>query len=264
VGPPALAFEKVYQAFAARDGSEVRALDGFDLTVAAGEFLAIVGPSGCGKSTALRLVAGLDKVTRGDIRVAGLPVAAGRDKVGMVFQKATLLHWLTIERNVVLPVRVRAGKVTPADLERARALLATVGLGQFATKHPNELSGGMQQRAAICRALIQDPEILLMDEPFGALDALTREEMCFELLRIWTERKKTIVFVTHSIPEAVLLADRVAVMTPRPGRIADLVAIELPRPRTLTSMSLPAFQTACDRIRRTIYGHDGTLDRPAL
>jgi NitT/TauT family transport system ATP-binding protein len=261
---PALSFATVSQAYIARDGSEVRALDGLDFTVAPGEFVAIVGPSGCGKSTALRLIAGLDPITRGDIRIGTQPVSEGRDRVGMVFQKATLLDWLTITRNVLLPIRVRKGRPSAQDVENAHALLALVGLAQFATKHPQELSGGMQQRAAICRALVQDPEILLMDEPFGALDALTREEMCFELLRIWERKQKTIVFVTHSIPEAVLLADRVIVMTPRPGRIADTVPIDVPRPRTLDCMSTPEFQAATDRIRKGIYGRHGTTDRPTL
>jgi NitT/TauT family transport system ATP-binding protein len=261
---PILAFEDVSQAFLARDGSEVRALDGINLSVTAGEFVAIVGPSGCGKSTALRLVAGLDPITRGQVRIAGGTPREGRDRVGMVFQKATLLHWLTVEKNVLLPVRVRKGRPEAADIAAAHALLDMVGLGQFAGKHPQELSGGMQQRAAICRALIQDPDMLLMDEPFGALDALTREDMCIELLRIWDAKRKTILFVTHSIPEAVLLADRVVVMTPRPGRIADIVPINLPRPRSVASLHDRAFQSAADRIRKGIYGHDGTSDRPTL
>jgi NitT/TauT family transport system ATP-binding protein len=261
---PVLSFENVSQAFLARDGSEVRALDGINLTVQAGEFVAIVGPSGCGKSTALRLIAGLDPVTRGSVSIAGQTPRDGRDRVGMVFQKATLLHWLTIEQNVLLPVRVRKGRPEPSDIASARALLDMVGLGQFAGKHPLELSGGMQQRAAICRALIQDPDILLMDEPFGALDAMTREDMCLELLRIWDARRKTILFVTHSIPEAVLLADRVVVMTPRPGRIADVVPVGLPRPRTVASLHEAAFKTAADRIREGIYGSHGTTDRPTL
>jgi NitT/TauT family transport system ATP-binding protein len=261
---PILTFEDVSQAFLARDGSEVRALDGINLSVTAGEFVAIVGPSGCGKSTALRLVAGLDPITRGQVRIAGGTPREGRDRVGMVFQKATLLHWLTVEKNVLLPVRVRKGRPEAADIAAAHALLDMVGLGQFAGKHPQELSGGMQQRAAICRALIQDPDMLLMDEPFGALDALTREDMCIELLRIWDAKRKTILFVTHSIPEAVLLADRVVVMTPRPGRIADIVPINLSRPRSVASLHDRAFQSAADRIRKGIYGHDGTSDRPTL
>jgi len=200
------------------------------------------------------------------VRINGRPGRDQLDLVGMVFQKPTLLAWLTVERNVLLPVRVRQGYVTKADRAQARELLSTVGLADFASKTPSELSGGMQQRAAICRALIQDPDILLMDEPFGALDALTREEMCFELLRIWRERRKTIVFVTHSIPEAVLLADRVAVMSPRPGRLVDLVEVDIPRPRSLASLEHSSFNALTRRIRAAIYGGHGDpySDRPTL
>ena len=253
---PALSLAGVWQAFESADGAEVLALSDVSLDVAHGEFVSLVGPSGCGKSTALRLITGLVSPTRGSAAIHGQPVRERLDDVGMVFQKATLLHWLSIEDNVLLPVRVRRGRVGEADRTRARALLESTGLGQFASKLPHELSGGMQQRAGICRALIQDPDILLMDEPFGALDALTREQMCFELLRIWGERRKTIVFVTHSIPEAVLLSDRVVVMSARPGRIESIVPVPLPRPRTLESMALPDFQACTQAIRRIIYGHD--------
>lgn len=265
-GVPALRFAGVSQAFLSRDGSEIRALDGIDFAIRRGEFLSIVGPSGCGKSTALRLVAGLDKPTLGDVLVNEQPVARQLDFVGMVFQKPTLLHWLTIEQNVLLPIKVRRGRVLSSDRDKAQALLNTVGLGQFGSKMPGELSGGMQQRAAICRALVQDPDILLMDEPFGALDALTREEMCFELMRIWSVTRKTIVFVTHSIPESVLLSDRVVVMSPRPGRIADVVQVSAPRPRSLDSMATPEFVAATNRIREKIYGNDSTsaTHRPTL
>ena len=265
-GVPALRFSGVSQAFLSRDGSEIRALDGIDLAIRRGEFLSIVGPSGCGKSTALRLVAGLDKPTLGEVMVNEQPVAKQLDFVGMVFQKPTLLHWLTIEQNVLLPIRVRRGRVLAADREKARALLDTVGLGQFASKMPGELSGGMQQRAAICRALVQDPDILLMDEPFGALDALTREEMCFELMRIWALTRKTIVFVTHSIPESVLLSDRVVVMSPRRAVSPTLVDVFAPRPRQPRSMATPEFQEPPpkriprDLWKRTaLHGHRPTL-----
>ena len=262
VATPALSLDRVWQAFESADGAEVLALRDLSLAVERGEFVSLVGPSGCGKSTALRLITGLIAPTRGRAALFGEGVEAGLDRVGMVFQKATLLHWLSIEDNVLLPVRVRKGRVGPEDRARARALLESTGLGQFASKLPHELSGGMQQRAGICRALIQDPDILLMDEPFGALDALTREQMCFELLRIWGERRKTIVFVTHSIPEAVLLSDRVVVMSARPGRIESIVPVTLPRPRTLESMALPDFQSCTQTIRRIIYGHD--VERAAL
>ncbi|MCX7373009.1 MAG: ABC transporter ATP-binding protein [Alphaproteobacteria bacterium] len=251
---PAIRFGAIRHAYPTRDGGEVLALDGIDLTVRRGEFVALVGPSGCGKSTLLRLLAGLEKPTRGMVEVEGLTPDAAGEMVGLVFQKPTLLDWLTVERNILLPVRIRRGRPGPADVAAARQLMAMTGIAGFAQRHPSELSGGMQQRAAICRALIQDPEVLLMDEPFGALDALTREEMCFELLRLWSERRKTILFVTHSIPEAVLLADRVVVMAPRPGRIAAEIVVDLPRPRGLGTMADPAFQSATQRIRELIYG----------
>ncbi len=263
---PAVSFRAVSHAYAARDGSEVLALLGLDIEVRRGEFLAVVGPSGCGKSTALRFVAGLDKPTRGAVLVNGRDVDDQAELVGIVFQRPTLLDWLTIEGNVLLPLRVSRGRPGAAERRGAQALLEMVGLGQFASKHPSELSGGMQQRAAICRALVQDPDILLMDEPFGALDAMTREDMCFELQRIWQRTGKTIIFVTHSIPEAVLLADRVAVMSPRPGRLLDLVDVPLPRARTAETMADPAFIDLTTRIRGAIHGRafDSASDRPSL
>lgn len=257
-GVPALALDGIWQAFESADGAEVLALRDFSVAVAEGEFVSLVGTSGCGKSTALRLITGLISATRGSAAIHGRPVKERLDDVGMVFQKATLLYWLSIEDNVLLPVRIRQGHLGAEHRKRARELLELVGLGQFASKLPHELSGGMQQRAAICRALVQDPDILLMDEPFGALDALTREEMCFELLRIWSARKKTILFVTHSIAEAVLLSDRVVVMTPRPGTVASIESVNLPRPRTLESMAQPEFQARTQAIRRIIYGNDAT------
>lgn len=257
----AVCFRSVSQAFAARDGSEIRALDRLDLTVPRGQFLAIVGPSGCGKSTALRLLAGLEAPTVGTITVNGMPAREMADLIGFVFQRPTLLEWMTIEENVLLPIRVKYGRASAADREEAHRLLDLVGLGKFASKHPGELSGGMQQRASICRALIQDPDILLMDEPFGALDALTREEMCLELSRLFEKTAKTIIFVTHSIPEATLLADRVAVMAPRPGRIIDLVEVSLPRPRSIATLMDPNFHLSSHRIRNGIYGT--SVDRSA-
>lgn len=247
-----IALEAVGKVFAGRDGSRVVALEGVSLDVAAGEFVAIVGASGCGKSTLLRLVAGLVPVTSGAVRVAGETVRAPTDATAMVFQAPTLLPWANVLRNVTFPLRLmgRAGGDTEA---RARSLLAKAGLAGFETKLPSELSGGMQQRVAICRALLQQPRVLLMDEPFGALDALTREEMSLELLRIWRETGAAVLFVTHSISEAVLLADRVVVMSPRPGRVADIVDIALPRPRSFEQEGEPAFHAAAQRIRRTIY-----------
>ncbi|MBC5768212.1 ABC transporter ATP-binding protein [Ramlibacter sp. GTP1] len=216
----------------------VEALRGIDLTIDEGEFVSLVGPSGCGKSTLLRCIAGLRSVTAGRIHVDGTLVDRPIAKVGMVFQAPVLLKWRTVLDNVLLPAELYG--LQPRDyLDRAHELLRLVGLSDFAKKRPGELSGGMQQRAALCRALILDPPILLMDEPFGALDAMTRDEMNLELLRIWGEQRgagrKTVVFVTHSIPEACFLSDRVVVMTPRPGRIASVKPVELQRPRTVAT-----------------------------
>ena len=242
----------VGKTFRGRDGSNVEALTDITLRVAAGEFVAIVGASGCGKSTLLRLVAGLVPVTLGRVEVGGTMVTEPRADTAMVFQAPTILPWADVLRNVTFPLRLM-GKATRSTEDEARVLLNKAGLSGFETRLPRELSGGMQQRVAICRALLQQPRVLLMDEPFGALDALTREEMSLELLRIWAETGAAVVFVTHSISEAVLLADRVVVMSPRPGRIADIVAVELPRPRDFAQESEPAFHVAVQRIRARIY-----------
>jgi NitT/TauT family transport system ATP-binding protein len=251
--------DRIRKLFLTREG-EVEALRDISLHVAAGEFVAIVGASGCGKSTLLRMIAGLIQPSSGQVLLDGSPVTAPRAETAMVFQAATLLPWADVLRNVTFPLRLmkQAGAGTEA---RARALLATAGLTGFERRLPRELSGGMQQRVAICRALLQEPRVLLMDEPFGALDALTREEMSLELLRIWQGREMAVVFVTHSIPEAVLLADRVVVMSPRPGRVAEVIEIDLPRPRSFEQEALPAFQAAAQRIRALIYG--GRLPRAA-
>lgn len=213
----------------------VEALAGISLSVGTGEFVSLVGPSGCGKSTLLRIVAGLRPATSGTVSVSGRVVTRPVPDIGMVFQAPVLLKWRSILDNVLLPSEL-AGKDKRAHEARALELLDMAGLGGFAGKLPNELSGGMQQRAALCRALLLDPPLLLMDEPFGALDAMTRDDMALELLRIWGETnatRKTILFVTHSIAEAVFLSDRVVVMTPRPGRVAADLQIDLPRPRSV-------------------------------
>jgi NitT/TauT family transport system ATP-binding protein len=221
----------------------VEALRDIDLAVGRGDLVAIVGPSGCGKSTLLRIIAGLRPPSRGRVEVDGRPVVRPLASVGMVFQAPVLLKWRTVEANVLLPAEL--SRLDPrAYRERAAELLRLVGLSEFAQKLPRELSGGMQQRASLCRALLLDPPLLLMDEPFGALDAMTRDEMNLELLRVWGEasgERKTIVFVTHSIPEAVFLADRVVVMTPRPGRLARVFDVPHPRPRTVASRAHPDF-----------------------
>ncbi len=239
----------------------VEALAGISLAVGSGEFVSLVGPSGCGKSTLLRIVAGLRQATSGAVEVAGAPVTQPIPHIGMVFQQPILLKWRSILQNVLLPAEL-AGKDASGLKKRAHELLEMAGLGGFADKLPRELSGGMQQRAALCRALLLDPPLLLMDEPFGALDAMTRDDMALELLRIWGETsasRKTILFVTHSISEAVFLSDRVVVMSARPGRIAADFKVELPRPRavelrgteTFARLNLDIFQTLTGRVGQT-------------
>jgi len=245
--------DQVEKVFETQDGTDVHALAAVSVAIAPAEFVVIVGPSGCGKSTLLRVVAGLVSPSSGAVRIAGTPVRGPREEVGIVFQAPTLLPWANVLDNVLFPFRIMR-RLDRDAVDRAMALLDLVGLKGFERRMPRELSGGMQQRAAICRALVHDPSILLMDEPFGALDALTREEMGLELMRIWSERPKTILFVTHSVPEAVLLADRVVVMGPRPGRVIDVVPVGLPRPRSLRQEAFPEFQYCAQRIRDHIFG----------
>jgi NitT/TauT family transport system ATP-binding protein len=244
------------KAFVTRGGDRVVAIDDVSIEVGRNEFVCLVGPSGCGKSTLLRLVAGLVVPTGGTVSIGGTAVTEPRDDTGIVFQAPTLLPWASILDNVLFPLDMM-GRLDPAGRARAHELLALVGLAGFEGKYPRELSGGMQQRAGICRALVHDPDILLMDEPFGALDALTREELTVELMRIWQERPKTILFVTHSIPEAVLLADRVVVMSARPGRVAEIINVALPRPRDFDMEARSEFQDATRRIRELIFGNRG-------
>ena|SRR5690606_2730392 len=221
----------VSQTFLTRRG-QVEALREIDLKVAEGEFVAVVGRSGCGKSTLLRIVNGLLAPTSGQVIVDGLPVTAPRRDVMMVFQRPALLPWRSVLDNVLLPAEIFG--LRRADYEpRARELLEMVGLEGFLSRRPHELSGGMQQRVALCRSLLTEPRAMLMDEPFSALDALTRTELSVELQRIHMEHSTTILFVTHSIDEAVLLADRVVVLSPRPGRIRKILDVDIPRPRTL-------------------------------
>ena len=248
-----IALESVGKTFGGRDGAAVEALRDVSLQVQPGEFVAIVGASGCGKSTLLRLVAGLAAATTGRVVLDGEPVAAPRAETAMVFQAATLLPWANVLRNVTFPLRLM-GRTDASMDARARELLTTAGLDGFENRLPRELSGGMQQRVAICRALLQQPRVLLMDEPFGALDALTREEMSIELLRLWTAHRMAVLFVTHSIAEAVLLADRVVVMSPRPGRVVDIVEVGLERPRSFDQEGSAEFQRCARRIRDHIFG----------
>jgi NitT/TauT family transport system ATP-binding protein len=246
---------KVYQT---QDGGEVEAFTNFNLEIEENEFLVLVGPSGCGKSTLLKMIVGLLPPTRGAVYFQGTEVLSPRTDFGMVFQEATLLPWRSVRDNVMLPIEI-LGKTDKDYRAEAGRLLTLVGLHGFESRMPYELSGGMQQRCAICRALIHDPRVLVMDEPFGALDAMTREEMGRELLRIWQQNRKTVVFVTHSIREAVWLADRVVVMTPRPAKIADIIEIEFERPRTEKMQFLPKFGEYVQSISDIIAGRSGVV-----
>jgi len=230
----------------------VSAIAEVSLGVRENEFVTLVGPSGCGKSTLLKLVSGLIPVTGGTIHVREQLVREPFSDVGFVFQHPVLLPWRTVLGNILFSIEM-LGKKEEEFVDQARDLIKLAGLEGFENKYPRELSGGMQQRVAICRALIHDPSLLLMDEPFGALDAMTREEMSFELLRIWEERRKTILFVTHSIPEAILLADRVVVMTPRPGKIERIFEINLPRPRVYEMEFNERFKALNSEIRSLIF-----------
>ena len=251
--------QEVEKTYRTRRGDLVHALAETTLEIGDRELVTLVGPSGCGKSTLLKLVAGLVPPSGGQIRVREQPVTGPFPDVGFVFQQPVLLPWRSVLDNVLFSVEMLG-----LDLRQYRKpagdLLELTGLAGFETKYPRELSGGMQQRVAICRALLPDPSLLLMDEPFGALDAMTREEMSLELLRIWEERRKTILFVTHSIPEAILLADRVVVMSPRPGRVARVLRVDLPRPRTMELEFDPRFKAHSDEIRSLIFA--GRKERP--
>jgi NitT/TauT family transport system ATP-binding protein len=236
----------------------IQALEGVDLTLTKGSFSAVIGSSGCGKSTLLKIMAGLIPPSTGRVVLQDRPVTGTRRDIGMMFQQATLFPWRTTLENIVLPIEIRDGKgAAKGAREQARALLELVGLKGFENTYPGELSGGMAQRAAICRMLITEPAVLLLDEPFSALDELTRDFMNMELQRICLSREATTFLVTHSIPEAVILSDVVYVMKPRPGRIAEVVGIDLPRPRTLDMMTTPKFGAIVEHIR-------GLLDREAF
>ncbi len=238
-----------------RDG-DVPSLKPLTFDIGDGEFVAVVGPSGCGKSTLLKLIAGLVPPTEGRVEIDGKQVIDPPDDIGIVFQTPVLMAWRTVLRNILLPVEVRRlDRAT--HLERAQALIKTTGLSGFENKFPWQLSGGMQQRAALCRALVHDPKIVLMDEPFGALDALTRERMNLELQRIHFETRKTILLITHSIPEAIFLADRVVVMSERPGSIAAIYDVALPRPRRFSMMGEPVFTELAKAVRGHFFAQGG-------
>jgi NitT/TauT family transport system ATP-binding protein len=236
------------------------ALQALSFGVAPGEFVSVLGPSGCGKSTLLKLVTGLLRPSEGRLALAGRTFDGPRADVGIVFQQPTLLPWKRVIDNVLVPIRARGGAVAEYH-DKAMGLLELVGLAAFARHYPQELSGGMQQRVGIARALLAEPNLLLMDEPFAALDAMTRESMMDELLHIWQRSGKTVLFITHSIPEAVYLSDRVLVMSPRPGRIVDSVDIDLPRPRSVETMATVRFGELCNELRarfRSLSADPGT------
>jgi NitT/TauT family transport system ATP-binding protein len=234
------------------------AIEDFSVAVGAGEFVSLVGPSGCGKSTFVRLASGLLPATQGRITLDGTPVRGPRRDVGVVFQQPTLLPWKTVLDNVLVPCRALHLDEKQSK-EKARELLRLTGLEKFALNYPYELSGGMQQRVGLARGLIHEPRVLLMDEPFGALDAMTRERMGTELQRIWMATGTSVIFITHSIPEAVFLSDRVVVVSPRPGRVVEELPVPLPRPRDVRTMSDALFGELCMRLRQR-FGALGAID----
>jgi NitT/TauT family transport system ATP-binding protein len=254
---PVVRLRGVRKAFSGgADGGTV-ALDGVDLEIAPGELLSLIGPSGCGKSTLLRVVGDLVEPDAGEVLVNGKPPGRARldHDYGMVFQAPVLFEWRTVEDNIALPLEI-LGVAAPARAARAREMLDLVELAAFGGHRPSQLSGGMQQRVSIARALSFEPPILLMDEPFGALDEMTRERMNDELLRIWEVTGTTIVFVTHSVPEAVFLSSRVAVMSPRPGRITRVIDVDLPRPRTDATRTSEHYFRIVTEVREALRGSD--------
>lgn len=249
---PVLIAESVCKTYPSREG-EVPALRDVSFTISDGEFVSLVGPSGCGKTTLLRILGGLLPADQGVVRIHGTPLTQPRREIGYVFQDPTLMPWRNVVRNVTLPLEVQ-GKNGHRQQQRAMELLSLVGLLGFENLHPHELSGGMQQRVAIARALVHEPSILLMDEPFGSLDAITRNQMNQELLRIWHATGKTILMVTHTIQEAVFLADRVLIMSARPGHIQAVVEVALPRPRDVDVYYRHQFTDLYHQVRDLISG----------
>jgi NitT/TauT family transport system ATP-binding protein len=245
-----LVVDNLEKAYTRPDGA-LGVLDQISFHAREGEFLCLVGPSGCGKTTLLRLVMGLERPTAGRVILEGDEVSRPSRDMGIVFQKPTLMDWRTVEENVALPLQV-AGASNGRARERAQVLIDLVGLSGFEDAYPAQLSGGMAQRVSLARALIHDPRLLLLDEPFGALDALTRERMAQELLRIWQARRKTVLMVTHSVPEAVFLADRVLVLKPRPTAVVEEVQVNLPRPRERAALETPTFGALTHRVRAAL------------
>jgi NitT/TauT family transport system ATP-binding protein len=249
-GEPFVRVVGVSKVFTSRTRARLKAVDNVSLTMRSGEFVSIVGPSGCGKSTLMMMVSGLTPVSSGDVYIQTKKICSPYTDLGIVFQRDALLEWRTVLDNVLLQVDIRRLD-RAALLPKAKALLERAGLADFEKYYPWELSGGMRQRVSICRAMVCGPPLLLMDEPFGALDAMTREQMNLDLQRIWLEDRKTVLFITHSISEAVFLSDRVIVMSPRPGRIAADIAIDLPRPRRLAVREYAEFGRYVAQIRET-------------
>lgn len=250
---PHVVIDKVSKTYSSPSG-DVLALTDISLGIEQGAFVSFLGPSGCGKSTLLKLVAGLDVPTAGTLSIAGAAIDGPPGGLGMVFQRDILLDWRTVLGNVMLPVEMQdLDKIE--HLDRAKRLLKLFGLGDFLANHPWELSGGMRQRVAICRALVTEPSLLLMDEPFGALDALTRDELNLELQEIWMRTRNTIIFITHSIAEAILLSDQVCVMAARPGRIVETLHVDFPRPRSLAVREEPLFSAYTRRVRQIFERH---------
>ncbi|MBC7611275.1 MAG: ABC transporter ATP-binding protein [Polaromonas sp.] len=253
---PAFSFSGINKRFQNKDGNETIALSNIDFSAAEGEFVTIVGPSGCGKSTLLRILAGLTQATSGRSWIAGRRVDGPSRDVGVVFQSPVLLPWRTVLQNVLVPALIQRRDMAVAA-QRARHYLALVGLGDFEGRYPSELSGGMQQRVGIARALVNDPKLLLMDEPFGALDAMTRENLNLELMAIKERSGTTVMLVTHSIAEAIFLADRVVVMSPRPGRVTQVTSVNLPKPRSLDMINTAAFGAYASGIRQNLQALGG-------
>jgi NitT/TauT family transport system ATP-binding protein len=260
VDQPYVRVDSVSKVFDTFSGDQIAALEDISCEIRAGEFIPILGPSGCGKSTLLRIVAGLLKPTGGIVSVGGNPVQGPVKGIGFVFQKPVLFDWYKVLSNILAPVQL-AGLPRREYVDKAYELIRLVKLEGFEDKYPKELSGGMQQRVSIARALILDPEILIMDEPFGALDALTRDQLNLELLKIWSAKQKTVLFVTHNIPEAVLLGDRVIVFSERPGRIKAIVPIDLPRPRTMETKKDGRFGELEVELYRLIAGSEDSESR---
>jgi NitT/TauT family transport system ATP-binding protein len=257
LSPPVLSAVDLCVTYDSERG-KTNAIEHFDTTIREGEFVSLLGPSGCGKSTLLRIASGLLKPTLGEMQLRGKKISGPSANVGIVFQQPTLLPWKSVIENVLVPCDI-LGLARLQTKPRAFELLRLTGLANFADHYPGELSGGMQQRVSLARALVHDPDILLMDEPFGALDALTREQMALELQKLWLRQAKSVMFITHSIPEAVFLSDRIVVLSARPGRVIREINVDLPRPRALETMRTTQFGNYCHELRE-LFAVSGAID----